>query len=214
MPYTKTQVPTNIYSVADTILKAQSHSLFVSGFVNGDPHPGNIMLLDSGDVGLIDWGQVREYSAEQRCNMARLMIAVADRDQVLAAQYSRALGHKTERGLDWAHYKCSSVYFGRLAEADELGGIIQFEENLDKIDRRLADWGVYIMAARNVILTRMSVALLGFPELNTSVTYRNAAASCLERQGLPLPETVPGRLACPQPESLESYRRVKKLIGG
>jgi aarF domain-containing kinase len=30
-----------------------------AGAFNGDPHPGNILLLKDGRLGLIDYGQVR-----------------------------------------------------------------------------------------------------------------------------------------------------------
>merc|ERR1712080_254218 len=100
----------------------------------GVPHPGNIMLLRSGHIGLIDWGFVREYNAEERCAVARLIVALASRDEVLAAQYLRDLGHSTERNLDWSCNKVASVWFGSFSEADELGGLTLFEENMDRID--------------------------------------------------------------------------------
>eukprot|EP00930_Biecheleria_cincta_P084305 TRINITY_DN73796_c0_g1_i1.p1 TRINITY_DN73796_c0_g1~~TRINITY_DN73796_c0_g1_i1.p1 ORF type:complete len:109 (-),score=7.57 TRINITY_DN73796_c0_g1_i1:155-448(-) len=65
--YAASSEVSNVYEVADAILEAQAHSLFVKGFVNGDPHPGNIMLLQSGKIGLIDWGQARAYDAAERC---------------------------------------------------------------------------------------------------------------------------------------------------
>merc|ERR1712228_309830 len=89
--------PIDIYGVANIILESQAHSLFEVGFVNGDPHPGNIILLDSGKVGLIDWGQARQYDANERCALAKLLIALSARDEVLTAQCLREMGHKTEK---------------------------------------------------------------------------------------------------------------------
>ena len=34
------------------------YQIFVDGVFNGDPHPGNILLMPDGRLGLIDYGQV------------------------------------------------------------------------------------------------------------------------------------------------------------
>ena len=39
---------------------------FFSGVFNGDPHPGNILLMPDGRLGLIDFGQVREITNSER----------------------------------------------------------------------------------------------------------------------------------------------------
>ena len=46
-----------------------------SGQFNGDPHPGNILLLSDGRLGLIDYGQVKNISAQDRIKYAKLIIA-------------------------------------------------------------------------------------------------------------------------------------------
>lgn len=44
-----------------------------------DPHPGNIFVLENGDIGLIDFGQVKQISGRNRETLAKVMIALADR---------------------------------------------------------------------------------------------------------------------------------------
>ncbi|CAE8731144.1 unnamed protein product, partial [Polarella glacialis] len=89
----------DIGTLAKTLVAAQGHMIFTSGFVNGDPHPGNLMLLNDGRLGLIDWGQVKRLTAELRCNFARLCIAIADGDDVQTAQVMRSMGMRTARDL-------------------------------------------------------------------------------------------------------------------
>lgn len=43
------------------------------------PHPGNIFVLDDGRVGLIDFGQVKQISGRARETLAKVMVALADR---------------------------------------------------------------------------------------------------------------------------------------
>eukprot|EP00962_Isochrysis_galbana_P030138 scaffold9748_cov93-Isochrysis_galbana.AAC.3 len=59
------------------------------------PHTGNILLLNDGRIGLIDWGQVKRLSQADRVRLARLLIALADRDEVLSAQLMAATGFAT-----------------------------------------------------------------------------------------------------------------------
>jgi len=43
-------------ALASSILRLQLGMSYEHGFVHGDTHPGNIILLDSGQIGLIDFG--------------------------------------------------------------------------------------------------------------------------------------------------------------
>jgi len=47
-----------IQEMLDFLLRVHAHEIFVDGYFNGDPHPGNILLLEDGRMGLIDYGQV------------------------------------------------------------------------------------------------------------------------------------------------------------
>ncbi|KAL3800570.1 hypothetical protein ACHAWO_009814 [Cyclotella atomus] len=51
-----------------------------TGFFHADPHPGNIFVLDDGRIGLIDFGQVKQISGRARETLAKVMIALDDRE--------------------------------------------------------------------------------------------------------------------------------------
>jgi len=51
-----------------------------TGFFHADPHPGNIFVLDDGRVGLIDFGQVKQISGRNRQTLAKVMVALTDRE--------------------------------------------------------------------------------------------------------------------------------------
>lgn len=92
-PLKRAEPPINAPRLIDLLFDCHGHQLLHDGFFNGDPHPGNILLLDDGRVGLIDWGQVKRIGREERIKLAKLLIALADRDQVLSARW-------------WAHLAC------------------------------------------------------------------------------------------------------------
>lgn len=64
--------------------------IFGSGIVHGDPHPGNIFLLDGGDVALLDCGQVKQISNAQRIGLAKLVILVNKWEKVAKRLQSQA----------------------------------------------------------------------------------------------------------------------------
>eukprot|EP00056_Hartaetosiga_gracilis_P004982 m.80066 g.80066 ORF g.80066 m.80066 type:complete len:164 (-) comp12002_c0_seq9:49-540(-) len=67
MDYKQPEPPLNIPYILDKLVEVHGHQIFVDGFFNGDPHPGNILLLDNGKLGLIDFGQVKSITPLQRC---------------------------------------------------------------------------------------------------------------------------------------------------
>jgi aarF domain-containing kinase len=68
----------NIPAILKLIMDVHGYEIFVNGAFNGDPHPGNILLLDDGRLGLIDYGQVKHISKEHRLNLAKLTLALAE----------------------------------------------------------------------------------------------------------------------------------------
>jgi len=44
------------------------------------PHPGNIFVLEDGRIGLIDFGQVKQIAGRARETLAKVMIALDDRE--------------------------------------------------------------------------------------------------------------------------------------
>ena len=51
-----------------------------SGFFHADPHPGNTFVLEDGSIGLIDFGQVKQISGRARNTLAKVMVALDDRE--------------------------------------------------------------------------------------------------------------------------------------
>ncbi|MFN0095976.1 MAG: ABC1 kinase family protein [Dehalococcoidia bacterium] len=52
------------YRLAETVFRFAFGSFYRFGLFNGDPHPGNYLLLDDGRVGFLDYGCVTSFSPE------------------------------------------------------------------------------------------------------------------------------------------------------
>ena len=67
--------------LADIGARAILRMVFVDGVYHADPHPGNVVLMDGGRIGLLDFGMVGRLSEGRRREFGALLIAVSDRDE-------------------------------------------------------------------------------------------------------------------------------------
>jgi len=85
-------------SGVEALLAAYGHMIFVGGLMHADPHPGNLLVLTdavglpTGDLGLLDFGQVKALSADRRRLLASLIIAIDDGDPDGVAAGLAAMG--------------------------------------------------------------------------------------------------------------------------
>jgi ubiquinone biosynthesis protein len=66
--------------LARAILQAYAVMIFQSDLFHADPHPGNIIALNGGRLGLIDFGEVGSVTSAERSALLRMMSAVLGRD--------------------------------------------------------------------------------------------------------------------------------------
>jgi ubiquinone biosynthesis protein len=66
--------------LAQSLIDAYVHQLFVLGFFHGDPHPGNILVTDDGRLALHDFGVVGSLDRPTRHSLAAFMLAFTEQD--------------------------------------------------------------------------------------------------------------------------------------
>ena len=69
-------------ALARTLLDTVLRQIVLDGVFHADPHPGNILLLDDGRLGLIDFGSVGRLDTELRGCLQRMLIAMNRGDAV------------------------------------------------------------------------------------------------------------------------------------
>jgi hypothetical protein len=99
--YTKTTVPTDIRRIVKYVYQAHGQQVFYGTCVNSDPHPGNITFCESdndlgGNIGLLDFGQVKTVSLWYRAILAHLMIALQEEDWDKVAHLGFFSGFRSE----------------------------------------------------------------------------------------------------------------------
>jgi ubiquinone biosynthesis protein len=68
--------------LARDLLDCVLRQIVIDGIFHADPHPGNILLLDDGRLGLIDFGAVGRLDSGLRAALQRLLLALDRRDPV------------------------------------------------------------------------------------------------------------------------------------
>ncbi len=66
--------------LAKSILDSYLQQLFIDGFFHGDPHPGNIMILENNIVCYLDLGMMGVFDEEFKKNLSELMVLFVDQD--------------------------------------------------------------------------------------------------------------------------------------
>jgi ubiquinone biosynthesis protein len=64
------------HALAVGLLRSLLHQIMTDGVFHADPHPGNVLLLEDGRLGLLDFGSVGRLDALVRAALTQLLVAV------------------------------------------------------------------------------------------------------------------------------------------
>jgi predicted unusual protein kinase regulating ubiquinone biosynthesis (AarF/ABC1/UbiB family) len=112
-------------------LRAWFQSVVFYGFFHGDVHAGNLMILDNGDIGFIDFGIVGRFDDRQRYLVTDWMVAFASGNFRMLAATVMAMGGapsdvNVERfvaGLEEVYRPLLEMSFGDFNMAEAAPGL-------------------------------------------------------------------------------------------
>lgn len=79
-------------TIAKTILEGAFKQLFEDGLFHGDPHPGNLLVLEGPVLGLIDFGLVGRVTRQMQDTLVQLVLAIGLKDSESVARLLYRLG--------------------------------------------------------------------------------------------------------------------------
>ena len=66
--------------LAKNVLDSYLQQLFIDGFFHGDPHPGNVMILEDNVICYLDLGMMGFFDEEFKRNLSEVMLLFVDQD--------------------------------------------------------------------------------------------------------------------------------------
>ena len=126
--------------LAKTLLSELLVQVFELGLFHADPHAGNLILLDNGNVGLFDWGLTGELTETDRRHIASILKSVValDLEGLAEALYGMAEDEGEEVSIDQIQGELRQLS-SMIKEAKDIGKKIQitdvFEESMRACDR-------------------------------------------------------------------------------
>jgi ubiquinone biosynthesis protein len=82
-------------NIARTGFRSVLKQIFIDGFFHGDPHPGNLFVLDDNTIAFLDFGMMGRLDQEMKNELADLLIAVINQDIGQIAHILAHLGVQT-----------------------------------------------------------------------------------------------------------------------
>ena len=114
------------------LFEAYLRMILVDGFLHADPHPGNVLLMPDGRLGIIDLGMVAAVPARVQDEIVKLLLAISDVDGEQAAAVLASMGQPLE-GYDASRFRDDVAAL--VTRAVALGGDVQAGAVLVELSR-------------------------------------------------------------------------------
>ncbi|CAA7023277.1 unnamed protein product [Microthlaspi erraticum] len=107
--------------IVEEITRAYAHQIYVDGFFNGDPHPGNFLVSKEAPHRpiLLDFGLTKKLSHPLKQALAKMFLASAEGDQVALLSAFAEMGLKLRLDLPDQAMSVSSLFFRSSTPSDE-----------------------------------------------------------------------------------------------
>ncbi len=111
-------------ALAQHIVEAAFRQLFEDGLFHGDPHPGNLLVLEGDVIGLLDFGLVGRLTKQMQETLVMLVLSVALKDADSVARLLYKVGVPDGR-TDLQGFKTDiqGIFTQHLPATGTLGGI-------------------------------------------------------------------------------------------
>jgi ubiquinone biosynthesis protein len=114
------------------LFAAYLRMILVDGFLHADPHPGNVLLMPDGRLGIIDLGMVATVPPRVQDKIVKLLLSISDTDGEQTAAVLASMGQQLE-GYDAGRFRDDVAAL--VTRAVSLGGDVQAGAVLVELSR-------------------------------------------------------------------------------
>jgi len=124
--------------------------IFRDGFYHADPHPGNILVMSKGRVGILDCGMVGRIDDDLREGIVEILLAAADRDAPRLAEIisllCKAPANLDRSGLSADLMEVFAQYGTQAVAQFDIGGA------LTAITRMLHEYNLFLPSRLSMLI--------------------------------------------------------------
>ena len=144
--------------LGETIAEAYLTMLFDEALFHADPHPGNLIVMDDGTLGILDFGMIGRIDETLRETIEEMLVAISSGDQHRLVRLIRRVGDAPPTLDDSALAIDVTEFIGtygrqRLGEFDLTGALNELSEILHRHAIKLPN--------QSALLLKMLVSLEG-----------------------------------------------------
>ncbi|KAM3193008.1 hypothetical protein ACQJBY_069905 [Aegilops geniculata] len=107
--------------LVEEITRAYAHQIYIDGFFNGDPHPGNFLVSKEPPHKpiLLDFGLTKRISQSMKQALAKMFLSCAEGDQVALLSAFAEMGLKLRVDMPQQSMEIASIFFRQSTTATE-----------------------------------------------------------------------------------------------
>ncbi|KAI4988055.1 hypothetical protein ZWY2020_029685 [Hordeum vulgare] len=107
--------------LVEEITRAYAHQIYIDGFFNGDPHPGNFLVSKEPPHKpiLLDFGLTKRISQSMKQALAKMFLSCAEGDQVALLSAFAEMGLKLRVDMPQQSLEIASIFFRQSTIATE-----------------------------------------------------------------------------------------------
>ncbi|RYR05539.1 hypothetical protein Ahy_B06g085401 [Arachis hypogaea] len=107
--------------IVEEITRAYAHQIYVDGFFNGDPHPGNFLVSKEAPHRpiLLDFGLTKKLSNTIKQALAKMFLAAAEGDHVALLSAFAEMGLKLRLDIPEQAMEVTTIFFRSTTPANE-----------------------------------------------------------------------------------------------
>jgi predicted unusual protein kinase regulating ubiquinone biosynthesis (AarF/ABC1/UbiB family) len=130
--------------------------LFINGYFHADPHPGNLLVNEEGELILLDFGMVQKIPSKTRQAIIQLVKAANERDFELYIKCAKRLGIISQDASDFDLQDLAERIFD-IFDNDQLDAksmqVLAFEllDSLKGVPYKLPQEAIYILRVSSII---------------------------------------------------------------
>lgn len=130
--------------------------MFINGYFHADPHPGNLMVTEDGELIMIDFGMVQKIPTKTRMAIIQLVRAANDRDFELYIRSAKRLGIISQDASDFDMQDLAerifSIFDNEALDAKSMQTLaFELLDSLKSVPYKMPQEVIYIMRVSSII---------------------------------------------------------------